>query len=329
MTISDQANWPIHTYQADYVSKLWQSEAYGQANLNGLEVLVTIQRGETLTDVSNFQRCGLTMLATTYRLWTVNVQVAGAPPVIAQVVAPDANARYLAPWSVLGFTSEFLDLGEGPGAYAVQFWDFQYLRESNPQWIRLSTLMTGEEYDGDGQDMGVHVVTVNGEDRVEFSNVPGNSYLPAQLPFSIAPSTSVAPDPAFLSISKTHRRSFARGQTNAAYSITVSNAIGAGTTVGMVTVTETIPSGLTLASMSGIGWTCGAGLCTRSDALSAGSSYPAITVAVSVAVDATSPQVNNVTVSGGGSESAIASDTTIILPRPGPRPGRPGRGWAR
>ena len=57
-------------------------------------------------------------------------------------------------------------------------------------------------------------------------------------------------------------------QQGAVYTATVSNQTGRGPTSGVVTVTETVPTGLTLASMSGSGWTCNGASCTRSDALS-------------------------------------------------------------
>jgi len=117
--------------------------------------------------------------------------------------------------------------------------------------------------------------------------------------------------PASLSILKTHAgNSFAPGQQNAVYSITVSNAAGPAT--GLVTVTENLPSGLTLVGMAGAGWTCQTTSCTRSDVLNGGASYSPIAVTVNVAANATSPQINQVTVSGGGSASASASDSTTI-----------------
>jgi hypothetical protein len=123
-------------------------------------------------------------------------------------------------------------------------------------------------------------------------------------------------NPAILSITSTHTGNFAQGQQNATYTVTVSNAAGAGPTSGTVTVTETIPSGLTLVSMAGTGWTCVTNTCARSDVLGAGLSYPAITVTVNVASNATSPQVNQVGVSGGGSATANGSDSTTIAPLP-------------
>ena len=115
-----------------------------------------------------------------------------------------------------------------------------------------------------------------------------------------------------LTITKGHSGNFAQGQQNAAYTITVSNTASAGATIGTVTVTDTTPDGLTLVSMSGTGWACSATTCTRGDALNGGSSYPAITVAVNVAANATSPQVNAANVNGGGSAAASTTDPTVI-----------------
>ena len=120
-----------------------------------------------------------------------------------------------------------------------------------------------------------------------------------------------------LTISKTHAGNFTSGRQGATYSLTVQNGAAAGATNAKVTVTETVPAGETLVSMSGNGWTCpGAGAaktCNRNDALSSGASYPALSVSVNVAPNATSPQVNQVSVSGGGmSGSASANDSTII-----------------
>ena len=65
--------------------------------------------------------------------------------------------------------------------------------------------------------------------------------------------------------------------------------------------------------MAGTGWTCGGATCTRSDILNGNSSYPAITVMVNVAANASSPQVNQASVSGGGAAlTAGIADSTII-----------------
>jgi hypothetical protein len=187
---SDPVNWPVQTYLVDNIPNLWKSDSISQFNINGIEGLVTIERGDTLTNISSFVRCGLTMLPGTYRMWTITTQLVGHAPVINQLVVPDADARYLAPWEVMQLASEFLSFA---GTFTVQYWDFAYMRESNPNWTPVSTFKTNGNYDGSGEDFGIHVVSVGGENRIEFSNVPGNSYLPGgELPFSIATATGPA-----------------------------------------------------------------------------------------------------------------------------------------
>jgi uncharacterized repeat protein (TIGR01451 family) len=122
----------------------------------------------------------------------------------------------------------------------------------------------------------------------------------------------VAAPPAVLTVTSAHSGSFVQGQSGV-YTLAVSNAPGALATSGTVTVTDTLPSGLTLVSMGGTGWSCAGSTCTRGDSLAAGASYPAIGVTVSVAANATLPQVNSVSVSGGGSAANSAADSTVIV----------------
>jgi len=133
---------------------------------------------------------------------------------------------------------------------------------------------------------------------------------------SASDSTNITANPAVLSISKTHVGSFTQGQSGASYTLTIKNAAGAGPTSGAVTVTETVPSGLSLVSLAGTGWSCAANSCSRSDALAGGANYPPITATVNVAASATSPQVNAAGVSGGGSAAASATDSTNIGANP-------------
>jgi len=81
-----------------------------------------------------------------------------------------------------------------------------------------------------------------------------------------------------------------------------------------VTVNEYVPSGLTLVSMAGTGWSCGAGgnTCTRSDTLNPSVTYSAITVTVNVWATASSSVTNTATVSGDGASPQSATDPTTI-----------------
>ncbi len=122
-----------------------------------------------------------------------------------------------------------------------------------------------------------------------------------------------------LAIGLTHAGSFTQGDTNAAYTITVTNS-GTAVTLGMVSVADTLPSGLTALSITGSGWTTDLDTltCTRSDALAPGAGYPPITLAVSVATNAPACVTNTAAVSGGGEgnfTNNTASDPTTIIAR--------------
>ncbi|HKP36537.1 MAG TPA: hypothetical protein VJT71_06735 [Pyrinomonadaceae bacterium] len=119
-----------------------------------------------------------------------------------------------------------------------------------------------------------------------------------------------------MTIAKSHTGNFTQGQTGATYTLTATNS-GFAATSGTVTVTDTLPSGLTATAISGTGWTCVLATltCTRSNALAAGASYPAITVTVNVANNAASSVTNSAAVSGGGQTNTsndTATDPTTI-----------------
>jgi Beta-propeller repeat/Putative binding domain, N-terminal/NHL repeat len=158
-------------------------------------------------------------------------------------------------------------------------------------------------------------ITGTGNGVLNFTASANSGTTPRNATLAIAGMTvpvSQSSNTASLSIVKTHAGTFSPGQQNAAYAITVSNAAGSGPTSSPVTVMDLLPFGLTPVSMSGLGWTCQNTSCTRSDALNGGASYAPITLTVNVVGNATSPQVNQASVSGGGSASASTFDSTTI-----------------
>ena len=128
--------------------------------------------------------------------------------------------------------------------------------------------------------------------------------------------------PADLTITIIHSGNFTQGQTGAQYTITVTNS-GNGSTMSAVTVVSTLPAGLTMAGISGLGWNCELNklTCTRSDVVPASTSYPPIIETVNVANNAPTSLVNVVTVSGGGeinTDNDTANDLTTIDPTRAP-----------
>ncbi|SFK52254.1 IPT/TIG domain-containing protein [Sphingomonas sp. NFR04] len=104
-----------------------------------------------------------------------------------------------------------------------------------------------------------------------------------------------------------------------AYTI-VPSVSGGATTSATLTAAFTLPSGMTYSSASGSGWSCSGsgqtGSCTRTSGFSAGAG-PSITLNANFASNATSPLTPSVQLSGGGaSNTASASDATVVLATP-------------
>jgi len=115
-------------------------------------------------------------------------------------------------------------------------------------------------------------------------------------------------------VTGSHVGNFSAAQPTALFTITVTNPVGSGPSSGPVTVTEFPPANVTSVAMSGVNWQCSGTMCTRSDALPVGSSYPPITVAVTLASDSSTQMSNQVSVGGGGLSQASATDVATIVP---------------
>ena len=121
-----------------------------------------------------------------------------------------------------------------------------------------------------------------------------------------------------LTINKSHTGNFTQGEQGKTYTLTVTNNGDGSTDGSTVTVTDTLPAGLTATALSGTGWSCTLGTltCTRSDALATGLSYSPITLTVNVAYNTSASITNQAAVSGGGevdtSNNADSDPTTVI-----------------
>lgn len=115
-----------------------------------------------------------------------------------------------------------------------------------------------------------------------------------------------------IAIVKSHTGNFTENQ-NGTYTLSVSNNASASTEVGPVTVTDTLPAGLSFVSATGSGWTCGAVAqnvtCTHPGPLAAGNALPNITL-TALAGSAAVPSVTNTAVVAGTSPDANSADNS-------------------
>jgi len=147
----------------------------------------------------------------------------------------------------------------------------------------------------------------------------------ADLVLLMAQIVSATSDPVVdLTVTKSHTGNFISGSTGQ-YLITVSNSNAAGIERedNTVTVTDTLPTGLTFASATGTGWSCSAAgqlvTCTHAAPLNVGSSFPPITLTVNVTGTASPNSVNSVTVSSpsfdlNSANNTVTDPTTVLLP---------------
>jgi len=123
-----------------------------------------------------------------------------------------------------------------------------------------------------------------------------------------------------LSIAKSHVGNLTVG-TNGVYSIAVSNLAGSQTTDFPITVTDTLPAGLTYVSGTGTGWSCGAVAqvvtCTHAGPVAAGNALPTIALTVNVGNAAFPSVTNNAAVTTPSYDpdatNNSANDATTVL----------------
>lgn len=132
---------------------------------------------------------------------------------------------------------------------------------------------------------------------------------------------NVTIDPApVLSAKKTHVGDFIQGQPGTwVVAITNTSTLS---TAGVLTVTDSLPSGFTLDSFSGVDWTCSGATsvdCKNSDIVAGGLAYPTLNLVVNVPSSAPPTVSNTVSVSGGGAASTTSpSDVVNIKPNTQP-----------
>ncbi|MBV9101769.1 MAG: hypothetical protein JOZ46_01770 [Candidatus Dormibacteraeota bacterium] len=133
-----------------------------------------------------------------------------------------------------------------------------------------------------------------------------------------------SPGPPQLTLTKSHSGSFAGGGTGT-FTLTPGVSAAGGPEQNTVTVSDTLPSGLTLsAAPTGSGWTCSGAAgattfsCTRpasfASPIAAGTALPAITVPVNVSGSASGSLTNTATISAPDATSVSASDTVAFTP---------------
>jgi hypothetical protein len=211
--------------------------------------------------------------------------------------------------------------GSSPASYTANFQTQYLLTTQVSPSTTYGSISPTTEYVNAGATPQVSAAANLGFGFTGFTGALSGA-TPQNLPALTGPVTVIAsfvalPD---LAIVSSHTGNFDQGQLGATYTLMVGNN-GPGSTSGTVMVTETLPSGLTLVSMSGSGWTCGApnpaNVCITGNIIGMGGSYQPITVTVNVATNASASVTNMASVSVAGdynSSNNTSMDPTTINP---------------
>jgi uncharacterized repeat protein (TIGR01451 family) len=124
---------------------------------------------------------------------------------------------------------------------------------------------------------------------------------------------NAAPD---LAIVKTATSNFVAG-ANGTFAIAVSNVAGAGSTVGAITVTDTLNANFTFVSGTGAGWSCAAAAqvvtCTNAGPIAGGASAANIVLTVAVNLAASGTITNTATVQTTDDNNALNNTSTASV----------------
>ena len=253
--------------------------------------------------------------------WTPGSQhtIAAASP---QPGTPGVRYEFLN-WSDGGALAHTVTVPTSPTTYTATF-DIQYLLETvaSPTTGGTTTVYppSADGYYDAGELVKVTAQPVSG---YYFSNWGQNPTANAN-PISFAMDDAYVATATFsmfsfglpdMTVYLSHSGSFNLGGTGT-LTVTASNIGFWDPATGLVTVTDTVPAGLAIASVNGSAWTCGTAgqivTCTRSDGLASGLSFPVIIIGVNVTANAPATAINTATVSGGGDTTPgndTASDT--------------------
>ncbi len=159
------------------------------------------------------------------------------------------------------------------------------------------------QYRGQCQgDVLINNATVGGGGEVNLTNDTANDSI-----------TVLVPD---LTITKSHTGASFFSGGSVTFTLTASN-VGAGPTVGTVTVSDTLPAGLSATAISGAApWSCTLAplSCATTAVLAPGAAYPPIAVMANITGSGT--LVNNAAIGGGGETNLTndnATDSIIVL----------------
>ena len=157
--------FPRINYGIDNVADVPKTDVISQANLNGQEGTIETLRGNITNDKSGWKCDGKVLDGDTYRQWNIKTTI-GNSTYQTSIALPENGAKYLTPYELINFRTEFF---QNAGLFKIYLWDFQFKRESKTSWEPL-TKWKVSDYDGNTANYGIRKTIYNGNNAIEISN---------------------------------------------------------------------------------------------------------------------------------------------------------------
>ena len=177
--------FPRITYDIDNIADLTKTDVISQDNLNNQEGTIETLRGDIISDKSGWKCNNQNLDSDIYRQWNIKTTI-GASTYQTSIALPENGAKYLTPYELINFRTEFF---QNTGLFKVYLWDFQFERESKATWEPL-TKWKVSDYDGNTANYGIRKTIYNGNDAIEISNDNSVKFLAKNSTFELPSSFS-------------------------------------------------------------------------------------------------------------------------------------------
>jgi hypothetical protein len=191
----DPTFFPEETRLIDGIADLWKHLHWSQADLNGREGTVLVERVGSTTEAANLSCLGALAPDTRY-LWRQTLTLEDDVPHRVEFALPESRGTYLSPTRPTGPYTEAFYLNYG--LFRVYLWDVEVRAEGSAAWTPLTRWKIDRtDIDPNENTWGYRLANLRGVPAIEVSNDRSPTYLrPGEtLDTSTVPVCTPAPMP--------------------------------------------------------------------------------------------------------------------------------------
>lgn len=191
----DATFFPAFTQEIDHFHDLWKHEHASQANLNGREGTILVERLGLTTEVNGLN-CLAPLQPGSRYVWRQTFTLEDGIPHQVEFALPAGRATYLQPDRPTNLYTEAFYINYG--LFRVYYWDLEFAADGSPTWSPLPQWTTARtDIVAQQNTWGFRLTNFRGIPAIEASNDRTPTYLrPGEiLDLSAVPACTPAPKP--------------------------------------------------------------------------------------------------------------------------------------